>query len=119
MSIHRAALLLLLVPAAVLTSHLAGKAPVGRTVPNFRLTDPRDGQAVALADLKDKKAVVVVFLGTECPINNAFLPVLAGLHKTYSARGVQLLGVNANRQDTPARVAEHARKFAVPFPVLK
>jgi mono/diheme cytochrome c family protein len=61
----------------------------------------------------------VLFLGTECPINNAFLPVLAGLHKEYSPRGVRFLGVNSNRQDTPARVAEHARRQGVPFPLLK
>jgi peroxiredoxin/mono/diheme cytochrome c family protein len=85
----------------------------------FTLSDPRDGSRVSLADLKDRKAVVVLFLGTECPVNNAYLPRLAELHKEYAARGVQFLGVNANRQDTAERVAEHARKYAVPFPVLK
>ena len=112
MSRRLAPLALLALPCAVWS------APPAK-VANFELTDPRDHKAVSLAGLKDNKAIVVVFLGTECPVNNAFLPVLAGLHKEYAPRGVQFLGVNANEQDTPARVAGHARKHAVPFPVLK
>ena len=69
--------------------------------------------------MKEKKAIVVVFLGTECPVNNAFLPVLADLHRVYGPKGVAFLGINSNRQDTPDRVAVHARKAEVPFPVLK
>jgi peroxiredoxin/mono/diheme cytochrome c family protein len=90
-----------------------------RTVGDFSLKDPRDQTSVSLKDLKEKKAIVVVFLGTECPVNNLFLPVLAELHKEYAAKGVQFLGINSNCQDTPAAVAAHARKQVVPFPVLK
>src|SRR5712692_7804644 len=85
----------------------------------FTLTDPRDSKAVSLAALNDKKATVVVFLGTECPVSNAFLPVLADMHRDYAGKGVAFLGVNSNCQDTPERVAAHARKFEVSFPVLK
>src|SRR5207247_10195120 len=73
----------------------------------------------SLDSCKDKKAVAVVFLGTECPVNNAYLPRLAELHKTYAPRGVQLVAINANQQDSAARVAEHAKKHSLPFPVLK
>jgi peroxiredoxin len=88
-------------------------------VGSFRLSDPRDQASVGLDDLKSKKAVVVVFLGTECPVGNKFLPTLAGLHGEYADKGVQFLVVNSNVQDTPERVAAHARKYEVPFPVLK
>lgn len=94
-------------------------AQAGTTVNGFRLKDSRDQSVVRLEDLKEKKAIVVLFLGTECPINNQFLPELAQLHKEYSGRGVQFLGINSNRQDTPDRVARHARKYQIPFPVLK
>jgi peroxiredoxin len=92
---------------------------VGKALADFTLKDPRTRKVVSLADFKDKKAVVVVFTGTECPINNAYLPRLAQLAKDYAAKGVQFLAVNANVQDTPEAVAEHARKHEVPFPVLK
>ncbi|HEY7309668.1 MAG TPA: redoxin domain-containing protein [Gemmataceae bacterium] len=86
---------------------------------NFQLKDPRDQAIVSLAGLKDKKAVVVVFLGTECPLSNQFLAVLADLHKEYKSKGVAFVGINANTQDGLERVAVHARKHEVPFPVVK
>jgi peroxiredoxin len=123
MSPRPAALLLLTASLALLSGHPAPRAdtapPAARKVEGFALKDPRDQGAVSLADFKDRKAVVVVFVGTECPVNNAFLPVLAELHKEYAPRGVAFVAVNSNHQDTPERVAAHARKYAVPFPVLK
>ncbi|MBA4062601.1 MAG: thiol-disulfide isomerase [Isosphaera sp.] len=110
-------LLAVLAPAGSAADAPAAPAP-GATVPDFSLTDtlrrPR-----ALADYKDKKAVVVVFLDAECPVANLYVPTLVDLHKRYADRGVQFLGVNSSRQDTFVRVAAHARERAVPFPVLK
>jgi peroxiredoxin len=111
---------------AVLLGWLAGPsfraggaaAESPRAVRPFTLKDPA-GKAWSLKDFGDKKAVVVLFLGTECPVNNAYLPRLAELHKAYAGRGVQFLGVNSNCHDTPTRVAAHARANGLPFPVLK
>lgn len=123
----RRAQLSLMVAAGTLGLLLAGLglaedgtpvAPVGKTIAPFRLPDGT-GKTWASGDGTDVKAQVVVFLGTECPINNAYLPRLAELHRTYSPRGVRFVGINANRQDSAQRVAEHARQHAVPFPVLK
>src|SRR5262249_52648651 len=94
-------------------------ANLGKQVPTFTLSDPRDQARFTLDDCKDKKAIVIVFLGTECPINNAYLPRLAELHKEYAGKGAQFIGINANRTDSAERVAEHAKKHQVPFPVLK
>jgi len=88
-------------------------------VADFSLKDPLNKKIVSLADCKDKKAVVIVFMGTECPINNSYLPRLNQLDKEYSAKGVQFLGINANTQDSAELVAEHARKYELTFPVLK
>ncbi len=90
----------------------------GKKVEDFRLMDSA-GKTVTLADFKDRKAVVVLFLGTECPINNAYAPRLVELHKEYAEKGVQFLAVNSNRQDTVESIAAHAKKHGIPFPVLK
>ncbi len=87
-------------------------------VANFRLKDTA-GKIWSLDETKDRKAVVVVFLGTQCPINNAYLPRLAELCRTYEPRGVQFVAINANDSDTPAAIAEHARAHKLPFPVLR
>lgn len=91
---------------------------VGKKLNGFALSDAREQKRISLDDFKGKN-LVVIFLGTECPINNAYLATLSELHKTYAPRGVQFLGVNSNRQDTTERVAAHARKHALPFPILK
>jgi mono/diheme cytochrome c family protein len=62
---------------------------------------------------------VVLFLGTECPINNAYMPRLGELYREYEAKGVAFVGINANQQDTAAAVARHAREYKLPFPVFK
>jgi peroxiredoxin/mono/diheme cytochrome c family protein len=77
------------------------------------------GKDWSLKDHQKKKAIVVLFLGTECPINNAYMPRLAELYKAYAARDVAFVGINANSQDTPVRIAAHAKEHGIPFPVLK
>ncbi len=91
---------------------------LGKKVANFTLRDTL-GNKVSLESFKDKKVIVAVFVGTECPLNNLFMSRLAELHAEFRDKGVQFLAINSNRQDTPRLVAEHARKFKVPFPVLK
>jgi peroxiredoxin len=98
------------------TAPLAAK--LGMKIDNFTLPDS-DGKSWSLADGKDNKAAVVVFLGTECPVNNAYQPRLVEMHKEYAGKGVRFVAVNSNSQDTQERVAAHARKYGLPFPVLK
>ena len=61
----------------------------------------------------------MLFLGTECPVNNAYAATLAALHEKYGSQGVAFVAVNSNQQDDAAAVAKHAREFGIPFPVLK
>jgi peroxiredoxin len=105
---------------ALLVSSISAAEPakVGLAVDGFSLKDMH-GKAISLADYKDKKAVVVVFLGTQCPVNNAFLPVLVELQQKYGSKGVQVLGINSNRHDSAEAVAEHVKKYELTFPVLK
>jgi peroxiredoxin len=91
---------------------------IAKKVPDFCLPDV-SGHAVSLKNFKDKKAVVVIFLGTECVINNTYMPRLIEMQKEYAPRGVQILGINSNSQDSAERVAEHAKQYGLNFPVLK
>jgi peroxiredoxin len=87
-------------------------------VADFALKD-QGGKVVSLHQFKGKQAVVLVFMGTQCPIANAFLPYLAEVDKEYGGKGVQFLGINSNVQDSLKEMTEHAAKTKVPFPVLK
>jgi peroxiredoxin len=90
-----------------------------KQIEDFSLHDVRTGKQVAMADFKDRKAIVVVFIGTACPISNAQLTEVSRLYQEYSENGVQFLGINSNHHDTADRVAKHAKENSVPFPVLK
>jgi len=90
---------------------------VGQTVANFILPD-HAGKQVALADLKDARFVVAVFMGTRCPIGNAYVPTLIDLQKDYADKGVRVIGINPNLSDSTGDIGKHVEKFKVTFPVL-
>jgi peroxiredoxin len=111
-----------ILPIAAMAVVVTEKLPIppanGARVPDFTLMDVH-GQAHSLSDYKDKKAIVIVFIGTECPLANLYLPTLAELHKQFAGRCVQFLAINSNNQDSYADVVAHERERRLPFPVLK
>src|SRR5271156_871047 len=92
---------LVLMGSALTFSADSSPDKAAKKIEDFSLSAPLDKARVALSDFKDRKAVVVAFVGTECPINNAYLPVLAQLHKEYADKGVAFVAINSNRQDSP------------------
>jgi len=72
-----------------------------------------------LEEHADKQAVVVVFLGTECPLAKLYGPRLAELAAEFAPRGVAFLGINSNQQDTLAEIGHYAREAKIEFPILK
>src|SRR5262245_12819243 len=77
----------------------AQPASASKTVTPFVLPDTA-GKPWALADHRGKKAFVVLFLGTQCPINNGYAPRLAELSKQYGEKGVLFVAVNSNHHDS-------------------
>src|SRR5262245_33206042 len=69
------------------------EAGVGRQVPDIAFKDI-NGKAGKLSDLKDKKAVVVAFTSTSCPISKKYAPALARLEKNYRDKGVAIVLLN-------------------------
>jgi peroxiredoxin len=97
-------------------SSKAAAAP-GKSVSDFLLKDT-SGKPIALHDYKDKAAVVVFFMGVDCPISNLYLKDLADLQTRYGKQGVQIVGIQSNAGTTAARAAQHAKEYKVAFPVL-
>ena len=93
-------------------------ATLGRTIDGFTLNDSL-GAKRSLSEWQDRKVLVVVFLGTECPLAKLYGQRLAELDKKYSDQGVQILGINSNQQDTLQELAGYALKHGVEFPLLK
>ncbi len=92
-------------------------AIVGRKVADFILPD-QNGKRVALTDFKSGRAVVLFFMGTGCPISNLYLKELGELERSHSARGVHVIGIQANAGVTQEAIVAHAKEYEVAFPVL-
>ena len=92
-------------------------SPPGTTLVKFKL-NTIEGKPWSLDDCKDKKAVVVLFIGTQCPINNAYMPKLVEMEKEFRDKGVQFVAINSNELDTVEKIAKHAKKHGLTFPVL-
>jgi peroxiredoxin len=95
-----------------------GAGLVGRTIADFTLKDYR-GKPYSLADDADKKAVIVGFLGTECPLSSLYVPRLEKLAQRFGPQGVAVIGICSNVQDSITELAAYARKHDLTFPLLK
>jgi peroxiredoxin len=93
-------------------------AKAERPIADFTLRDFA-GKPFTLADWKQKKCVVVVFFGTECPLARLYAPRLQTLADDYRARGVAVIGIDSNAQDSITDMAAYARLHKIDFPLLK
>ncbi len=89
-----------------------------RKVANFTLKD-YDGKSSSLYDHKDSKAIVVVFIATQCPISNDYNGRMAEIYKKYKDKGVTFLGINSNKQEDVDEIKEHAEEHKLEFTILK
>ena len=98
-------------------SQLLGRRVLDFVVPDSAGDHAFAGKPTALSDF-DSKVIVAVFLGTACPIANSYIPTLNELQKRYHDRGVQVIGINSNLQDSADSVREHVKEYDLKFPVL-
>ncbi len=91
---------------------------VGQKLQPFKMKQAT-GQELDLGALQGRKAYVLAFIATQCPVSNAYNARMAAFAKEYEAKGVAFIGINSNRQEPPAEIVEHAKKNGFTFPVLK
>jgi peroxiredoxin len=95
-----------------------GAERIGQEIPEFKLRDYR-GKEVSLSDFEDRDVLVVAFLGTDCPLVKIYASRLQELSEKYADKGVTVIGINSNRQDTPTKIGAYAKQYGMKFPVLK
>lgn len=114
--------ILALIFAFILTSGalaIADTIKIDKEVPNFKLKDATD-KAHSLKDLsRDKKATIVMFISTECPVSNDYNERIVALHNDYKDQGVQFIGINSNKNESVKEIAEHNKANKFDFLVLK
>ena len=72
-----------------------------------------------LKDLGEKKAIVLVFSNTTCPIAQKYWPKLKRLEAEYRDQGVQFVGVNVGGDDELQEIAQQGIDFGIEFPLVK
>jgi peroxiredoxin len=91
---------------------------LNKKIDNITLHD-KVGHPRSLYDLKDKKAIVIVFLSFDCPVSTSYSSALAELAKSYRGKQVAFVAVNSSDDGDAARIAEQAAEYKLPFPVFK
>ena len=90
---------------------------LGSRVTDFEIQDLK-GRPVSFASVRGP-VTVVTFISTKCPISNGYNDRMNTIYKDYSAKGVKFVFVNANRDEPPREVEEHAQSVGFAFPVYK
>lgn len=80
----------------------------------FDLPDA-EGRRHTLAEAAGSKAVVLVFVGVDCPLSRRSAPELIRLFGEYSSRGVMFYAVHSDPSAESEEVERHARQFGYPF----
>jgi peroxiredoxin len=101
--------------ALLLGAVLAAEKP--SAVKDFSLADVA-GKKHTREEWKGKKAVVLFFLGTECPVSNFYAPEYARLARAFADKGVICYGVHPDPDVTAQDAARHAADYRLSFPVL-
>jgi peroxiredoxin len=91
---------------------------IGATIADFTLPDA-GGAAHSLASLKGKNGAVLIFIATQCPVSNGYNERMEKLAQDYKAKGISVIGINANSTESASDVKDHAAKNNLTFPILK
>src|SRR3954469_7619123 len=92
---------------------------VGDKAPEWNDLDGTDGKKHALADLKDKDVVVVVFTCNSCPVAASYEDRVVAFPAKHADRvAVVAINVNTGKDDQLPEMTKRAAKKKFPFPYL-
>lgn len=91
-------------------------APMPRPAP-LRAT-ALDGSALAWPANPNEKAACLLFVGTDCPLANAYALEIARLAKDYGPKGVSFAVVYPLPDLKPDAARKHAKEYAFPCPAV-
>jgi peroxiredoxin len=103
---------------AVADSDAKAVVTLGAVVPDFTLPDA-EGKSQTLASLKGKSGTVLIFIATRCPVSNGYNTRMQKLAEDYKARGINVVGINANSTESIEEVKQHASEKGLTFTILK
>lgn len=101
----------------VLAGVIACGAAFAAQRPQFALRDTRNA-IHSPEEWNGKKAVVVFFTTTDCPLSNNEVPEMNRTRRDYEGRGMAFYAVQADTTIARADVVQHTQDYQLSFPVL-
>lgn len=83
----------------------------------FELRDT-NGTVHTASEWQGKRAVVLFFTMTDCPLANGYVPEMNRLQSSYAPQGVAFYAVQVDNTVPGDTVRKYAREFAYTFPML-
>jgi peroxiredoxin len=101
-----------------LFSGVEAAVEIGEKVPNFTLKDAAGNEHSLEQYTKEGKIVVLEFCTQECPFSKGADKDLIALHKEYKDKGVIFLGIDSNKNLTPADIKKYQEESGKSYPIL-
>ncbi len=87
------------------------------TIPPFELLDAA-GHAHTRDEWKGAKAVVLFFVGVECPVSNFYAPEMTRVEEAYRDRGASFYMIYSEPGVTAEEAAKHDEEYRLAMPAL-
>jgi peroxiredoxin len=96
---------------------------LGTPAPDFQLPDVTTGKTVSLADFRDKKAALVMFICRHCPYVKHVQDELSRLGKDYAGKDAGIVAISSNDagaypDDRPESLREMSAEVGFVFPYV-
>src|SRR6184192_233788 len=100
------------------TTDIPAPPAIGSAIEDFTLPDA-NGVNHSLKSLMGKRGAVIIFVATKCPVSNAYNDRMEKVSEDYQAKGINVIGINANSTEPAAEVKSHAAEKGLKFAILK
>jgi peroxiredoxin len=100
---------------AAITSKHNRQLDIGQPAPAWPALPAVDGSKYALSDLADAKAIVVVFMSSDCPVAASYEGRLSELAVAFREQGLVLVAINVNHGEDLAGMKQRAEQREYPF----
>ncbi len=77
-----------------------------------------EGKVHTSAEWEGKKAVVLLFVTTDCPLSNAYVPEFNRMEHDYARQGVVFYAIQGDATIPVEEVRRHVKEFGYGFPYL-
>lgn len=112
----------ILVFSFLLATLLSGSSPIiksseSKSYDKFSLSD-YNNKLYSLEDFTNKRAIVIMFVSTNCPVSNAYNGRMAQIEKDLGDE-FAFVGINSNKNENIAEIKQHAADNNLKFVILK